>query len=298
MKRIINKLKYERQKLIISLNNIVFKLWKQPQIKDIPTTIQAILDNKASLSRFGDGEFDIIFGRGQPFQNYNKNLKKRLKQILKSNNKSKSLLIAIPDCFGDLSHFVPEAQMHWRIRLEKERYKWYYILNRKSHYYHAQISRFYLDWADKSKSPIWFNHLTMIWKNRSVLIVEGEKSRLGLNNDLFDNTISVKRILCPAVNAFDKYEDILSLVSTHAKLDDLILIALGPTASVLSYDLHRLGFQAIDIGHIDIEYEWMKMKATKKERIPGRFMNEIDGGKFIDDTVLDEKYKTQIITVV
>ena len=48
------------------------------------------------------------------------------------------------------------------------------------------------------------------------------------------------------------------------KKNKLILIALGPTATVLSYDLNKLGYQAIDIGHADIEYEWYLRKAKKK----------------------------------
>lgn len=44
----------------------------------------------------------------------------------------------------------------------------------------------------------------------------------------------------------------------------LVLIALGHTATVLAYDLAEVGYQAIDIGHIDIEYEWFLMRAPKK----------------------------------
>ena len=33
----------------------------------------------------------------------------------------------------------------------------------------------------------------------------------------------------------------------------LILISLGPAASVISYDICKLGYQSIDIGHSDTE---------------------------------------------
>ena len=59
-----------------------------------------------------------------------------------------------------------------------------------------------------------------------------------------------------------------------------------------------MGYQAVDIGHVDIEYEWMKMGATKKERIKGRFMNEIDGGMFIDECFDDANYFSQIICTI
>ena len=38
--------------------------------------------------------------------------------------------------------------------------------------------------------------------------------------------------------------------------DKLFILALGPMATVLAYDLARLGYRALDLGHIDIEYEW------------------------------------------
>lgn len=42
---------------------------------------------------------------------------------------------------------------------------------------------------------------------------------------------------------------------------------LGPTAKVIVADLiAQLNNQMIDIGHIDSEYEWMKMGVTNKVR--------------------------------
>lgn len=293
-----NKFLYEKEKLIISFNDLVCKLMKAPVIRSMEDTINAIIERKASISRYGDGEFDIIFGRSQGFQGVNPYLGKRLKEILWCNNESDKFLVALPDCFGSLDHFSPEAQIHWKIRLQKERYKWYKILNRKFPYYHSQISRFYFDWADKSLAPKWADNLKKIWKERNILLVEGDKSRLGVGNDLFNDALSIRRILCPSVNAFNKYEIIIYQIQKLALKDDLILIALGPTATILAYDLYKLGYQAIDIGHIDIEYEWMKMGATQKERIVGRFMNEIDSGAFIDESFDHTKYLSEIICTI
>lgn len=298
MGRIINKLRYERERAIVLINKIVFRLLKQPNVNNIDDTLDAILIRRASIARYGDGEFDIIFGRYESFQSYNYSLKERLKQVLKANNESDRFLVGIPDCYGDLSHFIPEAQFHWRIRLEKERYKWYKILNRRHPYYQSQISRFYHDWVDKSKSPEWAEKLKKIWANRNVLIVEGEKSRMGVGNDLFSDCLSVRRILCPPVNAFERYDEILSCIVANAQPDDLILMALGPTATILAYDLFHKGFQAVDIGHIDLEYEWMKMQAKEKVRIPGRFMNELDAGAYVDDSCVDQLYRAQIVAII
>lgn len=284
--------------MIRRFNRLIYHLYRQPEVIGMDKTLETLLKRKASIARFGDGEFDIIFGHDQGFQIHNKRLACRLKEVLKANDQSDDFLVGIPDCYGDLSHFTDEAQKHWSIRLDRKRLKWYRILNRKQPYYQAQISRFYMDWADKSHSKEWAEKLKNLWEGRDLLIVEGFKSRMGIGNDLFDKCKSVRRILCPAINAFNKYNEILSSTIENAHKDDLILIALGPTASVLAYDLYNSGFQAIDIGHIDIEYEWMKLNVREKVRVHGKFVNEISGGNMVDDSGIDDKYYGQIIAEI
>lgn len=75
--------------------------------------------------------------------------------------------------------------------------------------------------------------------------------------------------------------------------DKLMIIALGPTASILAYDLSLIGYQAIDSGHLDIEYNWMINKSKEKIGIAGRKINEIS--KQSIDNIFDEDYQKQII---
>ena len=44
-----------------------------------------------------------------------------------------------------------------------------------------------------------------------------------------------------------------------------MLLALGPTATVLAYDLSKLGYQAIDIGHLPNCYWQWKGSGTTPE---------------------------------
>ena len=76
----------------------------------------------------------------------------------------------------------------------------------------------------------------------------------------------------------------------------LLLLALGPCASALALDLHKRGYQAIDIGHIDVEYEWFRMGTTKKMPIKYKFVNEART-YHEDEDQLDERdpYYAQII---
>ena len=135
-------------------------------------------------------------------------------------------------------------------------------------FYDTNFTRFYMGRYDIRDYPAYIERLKAIWRDRDVLFVEGEKSRLGVGNDLFAGAKSVQRILCPATDAWSSYPEILRLTKEHGA-GRLILIALGQTATVLAYDLAEAGLQAIDLGHVDVEYEWYRMRAKTKVAIPG-----------------------------
>ena len=77
----------------------------------------------------------------------------------------------------------------------------------------------------------------------------------------------------------------------------MILISLGPTATVLTYDLIESGIknQVIDFGHFDIQYEYYLRNAPKKIIIPYKYVNEVRGGKRNIKPINDSKYFSQII---
>ena len=136
-----------------------------------------------------------------------------------------------------------------------------------------------------------------IFGGRRIYIIEGEFSRLGVGNDLFSTAKSVQRILAPAKNAFNSYQKILSFVKNHVPLQDqpLILLALGPTATIMVPFLMEMGYQALDVGHIDVEYEWYKLKATKKIPLLGRYVNEAGGFKSEFPAEILQQYENEII---
>ena len=99
---------------------------------------------------------------------------------------------------------------------------------------------------------------------RDVILVEGERTKQGIGNDLFNNTKSIKRIICPRKNSFQVYNKILNTILKFNK-KYLILISLGPNATILSYDLCKIGYQAVDIGHINLEYKFFLRNVTKNK---------------------------------
>ena len=130
-----------------------------------------------------------------------------------------------------------------------------------------------------------------------MIFVEGALTRLGVGNDLFDNAAQIRRIEAPPVNSFDKYDEILAAALKYAEEDTLFLIAMGPSAGVLAYDLYKAGYQAIDIGHVDLEYEWFLNGDGKRSAVKHKYNNEFPNGDCVED-IYDEEYLRQIICIV
>ena len=149
-----------------------------------------------------------------------------------------------------------------------------------------------MDVKDREYSKVHFQKFKQLWNNKNIIFVEGEGSRLGLGNDLFSNAKDIKRIICPAKNAYENYSKIFETCKTLSK-DSLFLLALGPTATVLAYDLALEGYRAIDLGHLDIEYEWFLKKAKNKIPIQDKYVNEAKNGKKVTN-IKDSKYNSQI----
>lgn len=235
--------------------------------------VELITKKKKSLSRFGDGEFIWMSGEDiSSFQDYSPEFARDLIKAFKSENKN--LLIGIPYGVFDASKCNFYAKMHWKIigtdflpRLLK-------FIDRDRIYCDASITRPYIDYRDRKFSKEIFDLLKSIWDKKDIVIVEGEKTKLGMGNDLLNNAKSIKRIICPAENAYDKLEEIKNSIRTNVSKETLILGALGPTASILAAQLCEEGYQFVDIGHVDIEYMWFQKHAILREIVEGKYVNE------------------------
>ena len=249
-----------------------------PKIKSVDETLDKILEAKCSLSRFGDGEFGIMNGSRIHFQNRSPKLALRLKEVIASD--ISKLLIGLPDCFGCLDNHLPAVVNFWRKWMSKKRAMAYSYLDMNRIYYNAFLTRPYI-MLQKTEEHYkncsdYFEKIKKIWAQRDVVICEGQGTRFGMFNDMLGNAKSISRILCPARSAFDKYDDILSAFNNISH-DKLILAALGPTATVLAYDLCNAGYQVIDIGQLDLDYEWFLRKEVELG-VPLEF-KYVDSGK-------------------
>lgn len=270
--------------------------WHFPKIKimTIEETIDDIKKNQKSISRFGDGEFLLLFKQQDlKFQKQNIVLENKLSEVL--NNRNPKFLVALPDGLASTKSHRRFAKVYWLLFINTHGKKLSKLLDKSYQYGNANVTRPYIIMKDQSKSKTYFNKIRTLWENKDILIIEGHLSRLGVGNDLFHNARSLERILCPSKNAFEKYEEINNAAQKFGK-EKLILCSLGPTATVLCSELCNAGFWALDIGHIDVEYMWMLMGAKSRTAIKGRYVNESDNSEgFEMEEEFVEAYNKSII---
>ena len=264
---------------------------QQISVLSIDQSLDYLLEKGASVVRFGDGEMDLIAGRGIPYQEYDPELSARLREMMAMESNER-LMICLSDVFTGLERYSIDAQNFWKAHLQHHLAD-YLEICRATWYGSTFISRPYIDLEDKTQSAGYFAKLKKVWQDKDLLIVEGLTSRSGVGNDLFDGAKSIKRIICPSRNAYSKLEAIKQAVREHAD-NRLILTMLGPTAKVLVYDLVQEGYRALDIGHIDSEYEWFQMGASHKIKLSHKHTAEHNFDQDIEFRD-DQAYDSQIV---
>lgn len=295
----IEELVKEKKLLQYRLDSAPYE-WKiktSPKILGGRELLEKIYADHSSLCRFGDGEFEMIREKERPwFQKPDPVLSKRLKEVLFSENRK--INIAIAQNFVGLEQYKEDAAdgireyMYGDTRREILR-----LVNPQRHYYDTYVTRPYIIYKDRKNADDIFPLFKKIWGHRDVVIVEGEYARIGMGNDLMKNVNSLSRILCPSKNAWDKYDEILHRILDNVSKQSLICISLGPSATVLAYDLAKEGYQALDIGQLDNEYEWYVREAKERVEIPGKLVAELAVKQKFE--MEDEAaYKSQIIAKI
>lgn len=276
---------------VMYIINVYLRPWrKRPRVLSIPDTIDHILETGCSVIRFGDGEISMIDGLDIGFQNRSPELVARLTSIVRA--RDENLLICIPGVWEKLDMFKEYAYWFNMHHAYRHAHLWKTLVSHDWIYGDTNMTRPYLAYKDKEHAGEIFKKLFSIWENKDVILIEGAKTRLGIGNDMFARVRSIGRILCPPENAYASYEAIKTECLKLGK-DRPILLSLGPAAKVLAYDLFKLGYRVVDIGHIDMEYEMFLRKEEKQVKVPYKYFNEIHARN--PEECADPNYLRQII---
>ena len=262
--------KWYEQQIVLSINNGKLRLKLEKIEKEFPSiltyqeTLDKIILEKKSIIRFGDGELNLLLGRGIGFQKSNLKLKKRLKEILKSNKQENLIcLFELKNCKTNKRNSVELTilaffQEYFWIENWKKLKK---FLNKDKKYGNANITRVGVF------HNVELSKIKKIWEDKEVIFVYSKKGRFDKDKRLFNSIKSYEEIFISPVNAFDDYDKILKECKTKGK-EKIFLISAGPTATILAYDLSLLGYQAIDIGHFPNCYQQYLGEIKSPELLP------------------------------
>lgn len=231
------------------------------RVHSIDETIDELLQTEKSMVRFGDGEIVMIKGVDLMLQKASAEIADGLKEILLYPHDD--LMVTIPGIFDGLSEHHKASRQFWRDHFLfcRKTYETYCNPNRV--YYTTFVSRCYYFAKDRTPCGGWFAKIRKIWENRDVVIVEGTRTHNGVGNDLLDTARSIERIICPPSDAYSAIPEILEACMTYEK-DRLFLLSVGVAAKFLAAELFRQGYRVLDIGNLDMEYEWYVRRAPGK----------------------------------
>jgi glycosyltransferase family protein len=257
----IHKIHHDMNAMI---DNIVYELpdhlnlIKKPRIKNIEQTIDTLLATKASMCRFGDGELNLMNGKKIKFQKYDAKLSQRLKDICMSQNENVLIGINYLYYYPELNK-LPEFSKHlYRVSSNYLRGVQDQYLVEGKQYYSGHLTQVYTTYNEYDFEA-YFNKLKLLWNERNVTLICGDRVFNHIQYNIFDNAKKVDYVYAPSMDAFDGYDRLLTNAKTVDK-DNLIIIILGPTAKPLAYDLALEGYQALDFGHIAKDYDAYRKK--------------------------------------
>ena len=241
-----------------------------PKVLSQTDSIKEIIKTKKSVVRFGDGEFNLILGNAIGFQEFDPKLQARLKEIL--TNTDDSMLIGISNRFGRLNDVDTNVRAYWRGFMGRHRQELYKLLDFDRTYIDTCMTAHAIEVEDHTtpevlaESEAYYNEVRKIWEGQDITIIKGSGTEK-FTHDIYDNVKSVSYIYGPKKHAFREYDRIFAEAKQLPK-DRLMIVVLGPTATVLAYDLAKAGYQALDIGHMAKAYEWLH---TRDSIVAGQF---------------------------
>jgi len=244
----------------------------KPKILDVSSGIKKLISSGKSFCRLGDGEVKLMNGINLDFQQYDKMLAEKLLQILQDEQ---------TNCYVGINRY------YWYFRDDIERnanpyHRRYYTFQippiRKFFAEHCNKNKTYIDsclggyMSNKSLAfcEERFNQLKKLFQNRKLLIVAGETVFNNITYDFFDVATQKEFLFAPRVNAWSQFDSIMEKILTYPK-DFLITLILGPTATVLAYELSKLGYTAYDIGHVPKDYDAFRKNADRSAGAIAKF---------------------------
>lgn len=221
-------------------------------------TLDRVRRDRLSLARFGDGELLLSLSPNAniSFQRGSSALQADLQQLLRRDGyEDAPLLVCLPTLSARYYHSY--WAKFWPLLKP--------LLDLSYSYGDTSVSRETLFLLDPEKGRLAWRSL---WDGRDVCFVIGQGSRFEPIPALFDGVASSCTIHSLPTDAYVDAPRLLDKIVATVPHETIVLLALGPTATLLAARLSRLGYWALDIGHIANTYRTVVHGAPRVETTP------------------------------
>lgn len=248
------------------LFNLFYLIWYKISFKlkisiySFEETLTQLVDKEKSLVRISDGDIRLFAKKSISYQVFDDQLVYEIKEIILNYKVNDKYLLAINPSFE--GRFSKQTRFFWYQYFFQNRVSFFRYFNNGFSYYDASVvwpSAIFEDYYSLEKI---YQKFRSIWTEKNIVVIEGEFTRNGVGNDLFQNASSVRRIIGPSKNGYEKINEIVLFIQSIPQVD-LILISFGPAAKPLSMNLININYRVIDFGHFDSYYEMFLNKSDK-----------------------------------
>jgi hypothetical protein len=227
--------------------------------RSMAQTLDAVHEGRLSLARFGDGEFLLMANADHSirFQRNAPGLRSDLSNAMNPDWLAPGrVMVALPPPFRGNLHWLGVWIGTWKLVKS--------LLAPGAQYGNTLISRpaFFLQ-----EGAAGIAQWRRLWEGREVLVVTGRGSRFELLPALFDGAGKVDFLYASPEHAYADREEIMKGVIARATPDMIVLLSLGPTATILAHRIAAAGIQALDIGHISASYAHVYSNGLLPEKL-------------------------------
>ncbi|WP_104721365.1 GT-D fold domain-containing glycosyltransferase [Helicobacter mesocricetorum] len=233
-----------------------FDAIKPPNIKNSFETLEILLQTQKSFIRFGDGEYILMNGGSIGFQKYDANLARALETIITSEDEN--LLIGLGYNYFRMP--PDNARSPWfKYTWVMKNYpiiKKYLIPNKE--YGATELSQIYAGYKDYDFKAHYAG-LKKLFADKKILLVCGDKVLANVQYNLFEEAQEIATIYGATKHAYESIGVLKEEILKFPK-DWVLVFALGPAGKVLGYEMFKLGYRVLDIGHSIKDYDAYKRK--------------------------------------
>lgn len=224
-----------------------------PLIRTSFETLQILLDSQKSFIRFGDGEYSLMEGKSIPFQEYDENLAKTLKEIITSQEENILIGLGYGYFHSPYNHRVPEFKYTWltdNYHIIKK-----YLVPHKE-YGATEMSQVYAGYKDYDFE--WhYAMLKKLFVDKKIIVICGDKVLANVQYSIFEGVQEISYIYGATKYAYQGVPHLKEQILNFSK-DYTLIFALGPAGKALGYEMFKLGYRVLDIGHSIKDYNAYK----------------------------------------